>query len=93
MYVVELSATAGPAAGSMRARSAGSMYGSARPVPFPAAPVADDSRIGVIWDGEYYYFSTGHGEDLDSDYPPPAYRSRGDIKTTALRGDALRHVT
>jgi hypothetical protein len=55
--------------------------------------VADDSRIGVIWNGEYCYFSTGHGEGLDSNYPPPAYPSRGDIKTTDLRGDALRHVT
>ncbi|KAK3366180.1 heterokaryon incompatibility protein-domain-containing protein [Lasiosphaeria ovina] len=26
--------------------------------------VADESRIGVIWNGEYYYFSTGHGEEL-----------------------------
>jgi hypothetical protein len=26
--------------------------------------VDDESSLGVIWNGEYYYFSTGHGENL-----------------------------
>lgn len=26
--------------------------------------IGEDSRLGVIWNGEYYYFSAGHWEDI-----------------------------